>query len=143
MLCHVLFLLFKQKTAYEMRISDWSSDVCSSDLSLLPRREVPSSGFGFGASTTVDIAPAVAAQAIDARRISLGRQAAQQPGNQALDGSGHRTILDPSVHAYASPGRFMPTCGRLAPGTEGQDPHCAGEWGRGCSGSRSAEHTAA
>src|SRR3546814_3837255 len=26
------FLFFKQKTAYEMRISDWSSDVCSSDL---------------------------------------------------------------------------------------------------------------
>src|SRR3546814_8209915 len=26
---------FKQKTAYEMRISDWSSDVCSSDLSVL------------------------------------------------------------------------------------------------------------
>src|SRR3546814_7537427 len=30
MLCCVFF--FKQKTAYEMRISDWSSDVCSSDL---------------------------------------------------------------------------------------------------------------
>src|SRR3546814_13557531 len=29
-MCH--FLCFKQKTAYEMRISDWSSDVCSSDL---------------------------------------------------------------------------------------------------------------
>src|SRR3546814_5723907 len=28
----VLFLFFKQKTAYELRISDWSSDVCSSDL---------------------------------------------------------------------------------------------------------------
>src|SRR3546814_5162115 len=27
-----LILFFKQKTAYEMRISDWSSDVCSSDL---------------------------------------------------------------------------------------------------------------
>src|SRR3546814_4800013 len=27
-----LFCFFKQKTAYEMRISDWSSDVCSSDL---------------------------------------------------------------------------------------------------------------
>src|SRR3546814_7713234 len=27
-----LFVFFKQKTAYEMRISDWSSDVCSSDL---------------------------------------------------------------------------------------------------------------
>src|SRR3546814_1831004 len=30
MLC--VFFFFKQKTAYEMRISDWSSDVCSSDL---------------------------------------------------------------------------------------------------------------
>src|SRR3546814_10795405 len=28
----VQFFFFKQKTAYEMRISDWSSDVCSSDL---------------------------------------------------------------------------------------------------------------
>src|SRR3546814_4152302 len=27
-----IFFFFKQKTAYEMRISDWSSDVCSSDL---------------------------------------------------------------------------------------------------------------
>src|SRR3546814_1485773 len=31
MICIVVFF-FKQKTAYEMRISDWSSDVCSSDL---------------------------------------------------------------------------------------------------------------
>src|SRR3546814_5815838 len=30
MVCYIFF--FKQKTAYEMRISDWSSDVCSSDL---------------------------------------------------------------------------------------------------------------
>src|SRR3546814_6970909 len=30
--CVCLFFFFKQKTAYEMRISDWSSDVCSSDL---------------------------------------------------------------------------------------------------------------
>src|SRR3546814_3704973 len=28
----IFFFFFKQKTAYEMRISDWSSDVCSSDL---------------------------------------------------------------------------------------------------------------
>src|SRR3546814_3335836 len=32
LLC-ICFFFFKQKTAYEMRISDWSSDVCSSDLS--------------------------------------------------------------------------------------------------------------
>src|SRR3546814_5777389 len=38
LLCDYLslfFFFFKQKTAYEMRISDWSSDVCSSDLVLL------------------------------------------------------------------------------------------------------------
>src|SRR3546814_2620823 len=29
-----IFFFFKQKTAYEMRISDWSSDVCSSDLNI-------------------------------------------------------------------------------------------------------------
>src|SRR3546814_1028236 len=31
----LVFFFFKQKTAYEMRISDWSSDVCSSDLRTL------------------------------------------------------------------------------------------------------------
>src|SRR3546814_7458293 len=30
--CFVVFFFVKQKTAYEMRMSDWSSDVCSSDL---------------------------------------------------------------------------------------------------------------
>src|SRR3546814_16340066 len=30
-----MFFFFKQKTAYEMRISDWSSDVCSSDLAVV------------------------------------------------------------------------------------------------------------
>src|SRR3546814_4077215 len=34
MLLFLCFFFFKQKTAYEMRISDWSSDVCSSDLSV-------------------------------------------------------------------------------------------------------------
>src|SRR3546814_8233276 len=32
---YVFVFFFKQKTAYEMRISDWSSDVCSSDLAVL------------------------------------------------------------------------------------------------------------
>src|SRR3546814_8339148 len=34
-MCIVFFFFFKQKTAYELRISDWSSDVCSSDLESL------------------------------------------------------------------------------------------------------------
>src|SRR3546814_1325087 len=33
-----LFCVFKQKTAYEMRISDWSSDVCSSDIMKLDEK---------------------------------------------------------------------------------------------------------
>src|SRR3546814_16543640 len=38
----ICFFFFKQKTAYEMRMSDWSSDVCSSDLvELLVRNERP------------------------------------------------------------------------------------------------------
>src|SRR3546814_10088471 len=49
--CGLLFFFFKQKTAYEMRISDWSSDVCSSDL-----HEAP--GIGVVAIAVVDIDPA-------------------------------------------------------------------------------------
>src|SRR3546814_8562220 len=36
----LFFFFFKQKTAYEMRISDWSSDVCSSDLALHRRQRL-------------------------------------------------------------------------------------------------------
>src|SRR3546814_10835383 len=43
--CRVFF--FKQKTAYEVRISDWSSDVCSSDLRVV----------GYGAWTVSQAAP--------------------------------------------------------------------------------------
>src|SRR3546814_10239896 len=44
MLVSVFF--FKQKTAYEMRISDWSSDVCSSDLRVWPAAEEQGSQAG-------------------------------------------------------------------------------------------------
>src|SRR3546814_14455521 len=40
----VCFFFFKQKTAYEMRISDWSSDVCSSDLDRGQRDVPPDAG---------------------------------------------------------------------------------------------------
>src|SRR3546814_3868123 len=43
----IVFFVFKQKTAYEMRISDWSSDVCSSDL-------VITGGPGSGKSTLIE-----------------------------------------------------------------------------------------
>src|SRR3546814_2040595 len=54
--CVVVFsvcLLFKQKTAYEMRISDWSSDVCSSDLPLAPF----AGAMGAGGSVVANLSP--------------------------------------------------------------------------------------
>src|SRR3546814_11546120 len=47
--CWYVFFFFKQKTAYEMRISDWSSDVCSSDLHFTEGRvgrDIGRVGFG-------------------------------------------------------------------------------------------------
>src|SRR3546814_13223068 len=41
-MCVFVFFFFKQKTAYEMRISDWSSDVCSSDLARKKRAKATS-----------------------------------------------------------------------------------------------------
>src|SRR3546814_4537991 len=54
------FFFFKQKTAYEMRIMDWSSDVCSSDLrALLDRavRALPAVGAGAGGDAGRDVCP--------------------------------------------------------------------------------------
>src|SRR3546814_10500952 len=60
--CYV-FCFFKQKTAYEMRISDWSSDVCSSDLMM-----------DDGGAGAVDHAFAVGAQPqAQIRVLAIGR----------------------------------------------------------------------
>src|SRR3546814_12122512 len=57
----VVFFFFKQKTAYEMRISDWSSDVCSSDLHIiknLPKSQASGvSGRVANAKVEVDTVP--------------------------------------------------------------------------------------
>src|SRR3546814_4940134 len=44
---YVYVVFFKQKTAYEVRISDWSSDVCSSDLSIFPNFQLSLALNGF------------------------------------------------------------------------------------------------
>src|SRR3546814_11734504 len=55
------FFLFKQKTAYEMRISDWSSDVCSSDLNGIIenyvelRAELQAKGYVFSSETDTEV----------------------------------------------------------------------------------------
>src|SRR3546814_959862 len=50
--CMCIFFFFKQKTAYELRISDWSSDVCSSDL-VVPCR----CGIEYGCEIAAGAAP--------------------------------------------------------------------------------------
>src|SRR3546814_4827251 len=47
------FVFFKQKTAYEMRISDWSSDVCSSDLQVAQAAMQDAEAVPGGASTEI------------------------------------------------------------------------------------------
>src|SRR3546814_3617233 len=47
-----MFFFFKQKTAYEMRSSDWSSDVCSSDLHLRGAPARPRQAIGFAVART-------------------------------------------------------------------------------------------
>src|SRR3546814_18671290 len=50
----IIFFFFKQKTAYEMRISDWSSDVCSSDLPV-PAFDLPGALPGRAGLKTADL----------------------------------------------------------------------------------------
>src|SRR3546814_19209730 len=65
-----LSFFFKQKTAYEMRISDWSSDVCSSDLVVFHAHQVEfhRRAHGLSATTTITIAHG---DDLEIRRLSL------------------------------------------------------------------------
>src|SRR3546814_7853370 len=64
----LFFFFFKQKTAYEMRISDWSSDVCSSDLETAVERTrtLPHRGMAAGARTHPAPGP------VDGRPVEAG-----------------------------------------------------------------------
>src|SRR3546814_20845955 len=80
----LLFFFFKQKTAYEMRISDWSSDVCSSDLAKLRKTQggvnqgnkptgVPE--YMLNANVEWDV-PFLRALTLTGRVVNTGKQAA-------------------------------------------------------------------
>src|SRR3546814_5276865 len=69
------FFFFKQKTAYELRISDWSSDVCSSDLGHRRLRRTPAQPRGRRARAWHRLpagAQAARAQRRRARRVAAG-----------------------------------------------------------------------
>src|SRR3546814_5247517 len=78
----MIFFFFKQKTAYDMRISDWSSDVCSSDLHNLGHRNRDDAG-------------------LDARIVG------RRPGRRAI---GRRDVLAgmPELLEYLHPVRLAP-----------------------------------
>src|SRR3546814_12225794 len=79
MVLFAVFFFFKQKTAYEMRISDWSSDVCSSDLTYPTIRENPivihSSKHPLAVFVVTPLALALAAASAQAAtRVDLQKQ---------------------------------------------------------------------
>src|SRR3546814_3740892 len=72
----MLFFVFKQKTAYEMRISDWSSDVCSSDLVTGDDIDMPAAVIALQVLRPVAPEPFVIAR----QALAIRRVADQPPG---------------------------------------------------------------
>src|SRR3546814_3561914 len=110
MVC-LFFFFFKQKTAYEMRISDWSSDVCSSDLADIGGQAQASERPGGGQEARArifGIKPRLKRMAGDSESILSERQRfsaghTNLPFDQILPGDrlGHRMFdLTPGVHFH-------------------------------------------
>src|SRR3546814_9698306 len=81
----LFFFFFKQKTAYEMRISDWSSDVCSSDLQ---KRAVERNTRNSYQTLVAGITE------IEARRLAVVSADAAYDASQVGLEVGTRTVLD-------------------------------------------------
>src|SRR3546814_12970918 len=86
------FFFFKQKTAYEMRISDWSSDVCSSDLQRRGEDRAEAPAFRF---LRLQIGIAAAAPQDGDAAVALG-EVGDPPGAQVRLA---QHIVDAGVHA--------------------------------------------
>src|SRR3546814_123530 len=111
----MVFFFFKQKTAYEMRISDWSSDVCSSDL-LAVADHFPRLGLGNRAAlANTDLVADVAGVALVVRAVllrQLDNLLVDRMHDATLDQDGdrlvalvayHHTLQDPTRHCRYTP----------------------------------------
>src|SRR3546814_21091426 len=67
----LIIFFFKQKTAYEMRISDWSSDVCSSDLAAEAPRKVVLIASGSEVPLALETAAKLEAEGVGADVVSM------------------------------------------------------------------------
>src|SRR3546814_9660004 len=121
-----MFFFFKQKTAYDMRISDWSSDVCSSDLQGTARRAGEDRA---GQARPSAGSPAATTAARPARRRLRERKAPPRPSEGLPD----RDIdADPCLTRLAPDRRrdieaHRPEIGVIAradPGAEAQILEC-------------------
>src|SRR3546814_1894981 len=90
-MCMSFFFFFKQKTAYEMRISDWSSDVCSSDLMMMQVEAARS--LAMLASLKADAEPAERAKAAAAAKVQIGKSG-KFVGQQAIQLHGGMGMTD-------------------------------------------------
>src|SRR3546814_20996605 len=105
----VVFFFFKQKTAYEMRISDWSADVCSSDLfavGLGQRRVVVARHLGQGDGVGQVHQPAHHRDRLDPQRI-LGARQVDGAAAVAFERSAERRVGQECVSTCRS--RWSPT----------------------------------
>src|SRR3546814_5849480 len=105
----MVFFFFKQKTAYEMRISDWSSDVCSSDLTISFGAGVAAVTFctGGGASCARPV-PAAARQSAVAKATDRYFSFTDGFSNQGVSA---RAVLSTKA-AYMASLRTTNSCGR-------------------------------
>src|SRR3546814_9451923 len=81
-----VFFFFKQKTAYEMRISDWSSDVCSSDLHIKQntRKENGSCSRSFVSANTWKWPPAPAGTSAQWTKSTATRSEERRVGKECV-----------------------------------------------------------
>src|SRR3546814_15392438 len=132
--CVYYFFFFKQKTAYEMRISDWSSDVCSSDLGPPAQEERAMLLLGVSTRRLTDGEAIVDVQPMDGRNVDrldaarLDRVDQQEhaidPGHairaqQDVAAGAHTRqgmdALAPAAGAYSLAGAYSCAAGVLCP----------------------------
>src|SRR3546814_8585628 len=83
----LLFFFFKQKTAYEIRISDWSSDVCSSDLLDLRLLAHPKTPTLVSARSPITVGGAFSRPSVGIEAAPLGARAAGDRKSTRLNSS--------------------------------------------------------